>query len=259
MVPTFKMHGSKARTAAWISGFIPHKFGRWIEPFAGRGNVLFRIASSGHEFQQALLNDMNTAPFLTALRDQESFEFVDAPPIDKALWMRWRDSEPSPDRALAESYVARFGSSYSMGPNTAGAGSKNGHSRENTIRRMTAAQEILRRTDARITAHDYSVALRALDLREDDVVYMDPPYDVKQTVHYSGIDHDEFLDLASDLPCWVFISGYSTPRYEAFLSTWGRAARPRASVGKGASSTGKTGAKPKVEEILWWKSPGRHT
>lgn len=259
MVPTFKMHGSKARTAAWISDFIPQKFNRWIEPFAGRGNVLFRVASSGHEFSQAVLNDLNTHAFLTALRDQESFEFVDPPPIDKSLWIKWRDAPPSPERCLAESYVARFGSSYSMGPNTAGAGSKNGHSRENTIRRMKAAQEILRNKSASITALDYSVALRALDLREDDVVYMDPPYDVKQTVHYAGIDHDEFLDLASDLPCWVFISGYSTPRYEAWLSTWGRAVRPRASVGKGVASTGKSGSKPRVEEVLWWKSPGKHT
>ena len=250
MVPTFKMHGSKARTAAWISEFVPRRFGRWIEPFAGRGNVLFRIASSGHEFRQAVLNDANTAPFLTALRDQESFEFVDAPPIDKDLWKRWRDSEPSPERTLAESYVARYGSSYSMGPNTAGDGSKNGHSRENTIRRMTAAQEILRRTGAEITALDYSVALRVLDLSEDDVVYMDPPYDVKQSVHYLGIDHDELLRLAASIPCWVFVSGYSTPRYEAALSTWNRAVKSRSSTGKGLDGAKK---KPKVEEVLWWR------
>jgi site-specific DNA-adenine methylase len=115
---------------------------------------------------------------------------------------------------------------------------------------MTAAQEILRRTGAEITALDYSVALRVLDLSEDDVVYMDPPYDVKQSVHYSGIDHDELLRLAASIPCWVFVSGYSTPRYEAALSTWNRAVKSRSSTGKGLDGAKK---KPKVEEVLWWR------
>jgi site-specific DNA-adenine methylase len=215
---------------------------------------MFRVASDGHRFRSAVLNDINTAPFLEALRDQESFEFVDPPPIDKDLWLRWRDSVHSPERSLAESYVARFGSSYRMGPNTAGAGSKNGHSRENTIRRMKSAQDILRSKDAVITSMNYEDAIRSASPTHEDVVYLDPPYDVKQSVHYDGIDHDRFLSFVREIQSWVFVSGYSTPRYESALSGWNRETRIRSSVGKGASSVGKTGSKPKVEEILWWKS-----
>lgn len=255
MVPTFKMHGSKARTASWISGFIPDQFGRWIEPFTGRGNVLFRVASDGHKFRCAELNDINTHDFLVALRDHHSFEFVDPPPIDKDLWRRWKESAPSPERTLAESYVARFGSSYAMGPNTAGPESKNGHSRQNTIKRMTAAQEILRRTRSTVSSDDYADFLVKVSPTFNDVVYLDPPYDVQQSVHFKGIDHDRFLETIQSLKSWVFISGYSTPRYETALKGWNREVRTRASVGKGASSAGKTGAKPRVEEVLWWKPP----
>lgn len=259
MIPTFKMHGSKARTASWISSFIPNQFDRWIEPFAGRGNVLFRVASEDHKFRCAALNDMNTHEFLIALRDHPSFEFVDPPPIDKELWRRWSDSPPSPERTLAESYVARFGSSYVMGPNTAGNDSKNGHSRQNTIRRMLTAQDILKGKSATVSSDDYATFLERISPNKDDVVYMDPPYDVKQSVHFRGIDQDRFLEVAKTLDSWTFVSGYSTPKYETALSGWNREVRLRASVGKGAASIGKTGPKPRVEEVLWWKTPRSDT
>ena len=253
MTPTFKMHGSKARIAKWVVSHFPYHFERLIEPFAGRGNIFYR-AYQELDFEQVLLNDLNTAPFLIALRDYEGdWSFVDDGVIDREVWLKWRDSEPSPERALAESYVARFGSNYDMGPAKAGGDSKNGHSRRNTILRMSGAGSMLRAKKAQITQSDWHPFLTGLEITDQDVVYLDPPYDVPQNVHYAGIDQDLFLEVAKSLPCPVFISGYTSPRYEEALKGWRRETITRASVGKGVAHKGASGAKPKVEEVLWYR------
>lgn len=201
MIPTFKMHGSKARSAAWIVSLFPRKFDKWVEPFAGRGNVFFRMTASCN-FHEAHINDINTAKFLSGLRDYSGdYEFVDEGPIDKQLWLKWKDSPESVERTLAESYVARFGSSYKMGPNTAGGDSKNGHSRHNTILRMQSAKLLLSGTN--ITSLDWEDHLKSLDLTPNDVVYLDPPYDVKQNVHFDNINHGHFVEFIKTLPCNV--------------------------------------------------------
>ena len=250
MTPTFKMHGSKARTAPWLVNFFPQKFERWIEPFTGRGNVFFRTATSGLMFESACLNDIGTHHFLMALRDHAgNFDFVDNAPIDKTLWKAWMEAPESPEKHLAESYVARFGDTFKMGPNT--TCHRNGHSRENTIKRMKAARELLNEKHAMITNRDWEEFLKEIAPGINDVVYLDPPYDVKQSVHYAGINQDRFLSIVSELPSWVFISGYTSERYEKALHGWNRETRVRASTGKRQTD----GKKPKVEEVLWWRHP----
>lgn len=254
MTPTFKMHGSKARTAKWIASHFPTKFNRLIEPFAGRGNVFFRSCSEC-DFNSVVLNDTNTGPFLKALRDYKGdYSFVDAGEIGKVQWQAWRDAPPSHERAMAESYVARFGSSYDTGPTKAGGDSANGHSRDNTIRRFKAGGELLRQKDAQIFELDWKSFVSGLEIKEGDVVYLDPPYDVPQHVHYGNINHDELLEWCKSLACPVYITGYTSPRYESALADWNRETRVRASVGKGVASTGAKGFKPRVEEVLWWKN-----
>lgn len=174
MSPTFKMHGSKARVAKWVVGHFP-KFRRLIEPFAGRGNIFFR-ACTDCNFEEVLLNDLNSYPFLEALRDYSGdWSFVDDGVIDKEVWLRWKEAPPSYERALAESYVARFGSSYETGPAKAGGDSQNGHSKRNTIFRMQQAQKLLREKRAQISRMDWEEFLLGLDLGKEDLVYLDPP------------------------------------------------------------------------------------
>ena len=250
MTPTFKMHGSKARTAPWLVEKFPKKFDRWIEPFAGRGNVFYRAYTSELEFKSACLNDTGTHDFLRALRDYPGdWSFVDSEPINKDVWTKWKNAPISDERSLAESYVARFGDSYSFGPNT--TCHRNRHSRLNTIKRMQIAGEILRLKHAEIAGLDWLEFLQSVSPGPNDLVYFDPPYNVRQAVHYNGIDHKKFLQTCKELKSWVFISGYSSELYESELADWGREVRKRSSVGKACSG----GKKPLVEEILWWKAP----
>ena len=250
--PTFKMHGSKSRLAPWVVGHFP-KFRRLIEPFAGRGNIFFR-ACGDCSFEDVLLNDLSTHPFLEALRDYSGdWAFVDEGVLDKKVWEKWKTSPPSHERALAESYVARFGNTFSQGAALAGGDSRNRHSRKNTILRMQRGGELLREKNAQITGLDWAEFLLGLKLDSEDLVYLDPPYDVPQAVHYKNIDQDHFLEVAKSLSCQVYISGYTSERYEKALSGWGRDASIRTSSGKGSTKKGVSGGvKPLVEEVLWW-------
>ena len=129
----------------------------------------------------------------------------------------------------------------------------NGHSRRNTIKRMKEAQRLLQ--GAHIFRGDWKDFLSEVKPTEEDLVYLDPPYDVPQSVHFENIDHDDFLWTCKSLLGFIMISGYSTPRYEEALVGWNRASRERSSVGKGVASRGSSGTKPRVEEVIWWRDP----
>lgn len=69
--------------------------------------------------------------------------------------------------------------------------------------------------------------LRQLDLDEDTLIYVDPPYhpDTRRRARvyrhdYSVADHERLLECLVDLPCKVMISGYASPLYERYLRAW---------------------------------------
>lgn len=242
--PTFKMLGSKARTATWLMNFFPKDVNSYFEPFTGRGNVYYRWRYSGGNANNYYLNDLNLHNFLIALRDYSGdYSFVDEPPINKALWQKWKDSPDSFEKSLAESYIARMGNVYSMGPNN--TCSKNKHSRESTIKRMKFAKLLLKSTS--IQKLDWLDFLQSHTIKEDDFVYVDPPYNVKQAVFYDNIDHEQFLNYMNSLNCKVAISGYYSELYDSKLKNWKLYTRERSSTAKKVID----GKKKKVVEHLW--------
>ena len=63
--PTFKMLGSKARTATWLMNFFPKDVNSYFEPFTGRGNVYYRWRYSGGNANNYYLNDLNLCYFFS--------------------------------------------------------------------------------------------------------------------------------------------------------------------------------------------------
>lgn len=254
-VPTFKMLGSKARLATWIIDNVPNSnYHRWIEPFAGRGNVFFRAARSEDkiQFKYALLNDAYMAPFLTALRDQPDFQFVDHSPIDKALYTSWQSAPDSHEKALAESYVCRMGGSFAWNSGTNTTCDKNKHSRESTISRMQEAQRLLRSKNAMITSHNWDDFLIMVNPSADDIIYVDPPYNTNHKAPYPNIDHASLLDYLNSTPATVMLSGYDNPLYQTELkSRWCKINKMRSSTARAGKNVGII--KPRVKESLWIK------
>lgn len=57
--PSFRYMGGKARLASWLIGHFPKAGGRYVELFAGRGNVFFKARQS-LDFKEWTLNDLDT-------------------------------------------------------------------------------------------------------------------------------------------------------------------------------------------------------
>ncbi|HUW57522.1 MAG TPA: DNA adenine methylase, partial [Planctomycetota bacterium] len=74
-VPQFNYPGGKVRLRKWLVSMMPREGGRYVEPFAGRGNV-FWLAACCLKFQEWWLNDIYTKPFFDAIRD---VDVVDIP------------------------------------------------------------------------------------------------------------------------------------------------------------------------------------
>jgi DNA (cytosine-5)-methyltransferase 1 len=66
---TFRWPGGKAGLAPLIISHAPRSGRKFIDLFAGRGNVTFRAWFENLQFEQWILNDPLTTPFFRALRD----------------------------------------------------------------------------------------------------------------------------------------------------------------------------------------------
>jgi site-specific DNA-adenine methylase len=66
---TFRYPGGKAMFAAEIIKHIPRSGGKFIDLFAGRGNVFFRAAVEKLDYREWILNDSLTRPFLQAIHE----------------------------------------------------------------------------------------------------------------------------------------------------------------------------------------------
>jgi site-specific DNA-adenine methylase len=266
-VPTFKMLGSKARMAKWVLENVPDKeYKRWIEPFAGRGNVYFRaLHDKSVAFEQALLNDRYMIKFIEALRDVSDFSFVDPSPIDKSLYEKWRGMPKSRHRWLAESYVCRMGGSFvwgdetresweaqpgDPGPNT--TCSRNRHNKKGTEARMQAAHDLMSKNPPVTSDIEWETFLRIANPGPDDIIYCDPPYNTKHKVPYPNIDHEALLNFLDSTPATVLLSGFNNPLYDAWLQSpkWNKVERERALTA--GAVRGKK--KPKKLEVLWVKA-----
>ena len=102
-VPRFTYHGGKGKLARRICSLLPPTGKRFVEPFAGRGNIYFFVAQR-LSYQKFWLNDHYTFRFLTALRHSMDDEFKwtvpDRAEVNKEFFefLRKRAQERPPER-----------------------------------------------------------------------------------------------------------------------------------------------------------------
>jgi site-specific DNA-adenine methylase len=68
-IPTFPWDGGKSKLAPDILKFAPRRGQKFIDLFAGRGNIVLRAIHDGLDYENWVVNDILTAPFFRALRD----------------------------------------------------------------------------------------------------------------------------------------------------------------------------------------------
>ena len=210
--------GSKRLLAPQILQYIPRKFDRLIEPFAGMAAITIAVAKDGRT-EEFIINDLNR-PLLELLRavietPQEliysytkvwSEQFVyEKGSLEHYYEIREKfnlgDKSPANMLYLLARCVkgsVRYGSNgyFNQSPDKR----RNGTSPK-TLKSNIFAISYYLKNKTEYMSTDYREVIEKA--KPGDIVYMDPPYqgvsNVRDNRYYSGIDFNDFVDAIDDL------------------------------------------------------------
>jgi D12 class N6 adenine-specific DNA methyltransferase len=174
VIPSFAYPGGKARLRKHILTLLPPEGQRYVEPFAGGGNVFFAVATK-LKYRNFWLNDLQTCPFFIGLLMSWRYAIPDwrDPQWSKRMYARVKDRtrllQPAP---LLEPYLTFSGGSYGQAGRRNPCSSCGGVSQAGFEKNVRTAFQIMKYTQPRLTRLDYKAVLA--ECGRDDVVYLDP-------------------------------------------------------------------------------------
>ena len=204
--------GSKRVLAPQILQYMPHKFNRLIEPFAGMAAISIAVAKQNRT-QQYIINDLNS-PLVEVLRSviekpdellkrysalwNEQFEY-ELGSVEHYFKVRdeFNNGQQSAEYMLyllarCVKGAVRYGSNghFNQSPDKR----RYGTSPKSLKQNVNEISSILK-GKVLFYSKDYKDILDMA--RQGDVVYMDPPYQgvcsVRDNRYFSGIDFDDFV------------------------------------------------------------------
>ena len=204
--------GSKRILASQILNYMPHRFNRLIEPFAGMAAITIAVAKQKRT-QSFIINDLNS-PLVEVLRSA-----IESPSelVEKYSDL-WNKQLEYPNGSVEHYYKVR--EDFNNGQQTAeymlyllarcvkGAvryGNNGQFNQSPDKRRKGTSPTTLKKNVFEISgllkgktlfySEDYKVILDMA--RQGDVVYLDPPYQgvcsVRDSRYYSGIEYEDFV------------------------------------------------------------------
>jgi DNA adenine methylase len=210
--------GSKRMLAPQILSFMPRRFSRLIEPFAGMAAIT--IASAKQDRAKSyIINDLNeaiTSILQTAVESPEQLyreyeviwsEQFKYPDGHVAHFYKIRDEYNNGDISPAKMLYllarcvkgsVRYGSNgnFNQSPDKRRNGTN-----PKTLKRNIDAISYYLKGKSQFYALDYHEILEKS--RQGDLIYMDPPYqgtsNVRDSRYISGIDFDEFVEAIDKL------------------------------------------------------------
>jgi site-specific DNA-adenine methylase len=280
-IPRFAYHGSKGKLAKHIIPLLPPSGKRFIEPFAGRGNVYFRVAQE-LDYEEFWLNDQYTFRFFQALQhsmdDGVGWTLPDRSKIDKGFFEFLRQKageriqkenpqlgtsydrifrpvtqpggtkawvvEQYPPLFVIECFLSYSGGTYKSRMKGTSEGSV---SKEGFMNSVRLAYEIMQRTKPSVTYYDYKHVL--LECGPGDVAYIDPPYKDASVTAYSDktLDHGEMMQMLLNAKFKWVLSEYENEIYKPLTEKFGEPIRIKVPKAMGISRD----KQPIVVECLW--------
>lgn len=232
--PFLRWAGSKNKLMPELRKYLPDKPLRYIEPFMGSASLFFDIGPSS-----AVLSDINKdlVDTFCAVRDfpDSVYNYLNEMPKGKEAYylIRERDYSKKPVcvRAARFIYLNRFCFNGLYRTNNKGkfnvpyADSKTG--KLPTLEYLQSASVRLR--SAKILCMDFEEAL--MNIGENDFIYMDPPYAVKNSKIFHQYGPDSFgindltrlaamLDRINDVGALFVISYAFCPEALSFFDKW---------------------------------------
>ena len=210
--------GSKRLLASQILEYMPKRFNRLVEPFAGMAAVTIAVATA-HRAAEYVLNDINE-PIVRLLENvvtnpgqliddyakiwQQQFEF---PEGSVAHYYKVRDDFNKGDKCAANMLyllarcvkgAVRYGSNglFNQSPDKR----RNGTSPK-TLEANLYQISFCLNGHTQFRSQDYREVLE--NTQVGDIVYMDPPYqgvcNTRDKRYFSGIDYNEFVEAVYTL------------------------------------------------------------
>jgi len=283
-IPRFAYHGGKGKLAKRIVRILPPSGKRFVEPFAGRGNVYFHVAQR-LDYKEFWLNDTYMYRFFAALQHSMDDEMEWMPPdrsqVDKEFYdflkrksdkqidreksgggtrygriyrptvladgsKAWR-VEQYPPLFVIECFLSYSGGTYESGMK--GPSEKN-ISNKGFMKSVRLAHEIMQRTEPRLTNCDYKDVL--VECGPDDVVYLDPPYIKRKVSAYSAstLNHGEMVEILLRARFKWVLSEYEDEVYKPLTAEFGEPEKIKVPKDMGKVRDGK---REDAEECLWKK------
>lgn len=210
--------GSKRLLAPQILQYMPRRFERLVEPFAGMAAVSIAVAQR-QLAERFFVNDLN-APLVEILQAaietpadlvrsysdvwNEQFSYPDG---SVAHFYKVRDDFNAGDQSAANMLYllarcvkgsVRYGSNglFNQSPDKRRFGTK-----PETLKQNVYAISYLLKGRTDFSSTDYREVLR--NAKRGDIVYMDPPYQgvcsTRDNRYFSGIDFNSFVEAIDDL------------------------------------------------------------
>ncbi len=206
--------GSKRSLAPLVLRYFPNKFSRLVEPFAGTAAISIACAAKERAAYYWINDSNKPLADLLGLIINHPYELAD---FYQALW-----NKQSPDsiehyyrvreefngtgdprlllyllaRCVKGSVRYNADGLFNQSPDKRRFGTQ-----PQTMRENISGVSVLLKGKSIISALDYKDVL--INVNEDDVVYMDPPYQGvcgdRDSRYYSGVSYDEFVAALSEL------------------------------------------------------------
>ena len=276
--PVIKWSGSKRSQAENILTYFPKEIDTYYEPFCGGASVLRRLLSSDIKVNRYVCSDLNSG-----LIDLWN-EIINNPERVSSYYNRlWNELNQDDDKQRKKEYFATVRERYNrehnpldfmfiMRTTTNGMPrynrdgefnnsfhvTRNGIIPETLEKIIYEWSELLNKNKVEFMACSYD----EIKPKEDDFVYLDPPYANTKGMYYGTIDYDKLWNWLRNLPCkyalsFDGISGeedntWNVPkdvysRHEYLLS--GNSSFKR-TIGKSNDSNISTGMKALISDIV---------
>jgi site-specific DNA-adenine methylase len=204
----FPYSGGKMQLVKYIKPHMPPWGGIYCEPFAGLGNIFWKMPLTS-EYEHWRLNDIRTHIFFRALATHGHKVEVPARSHEEFLRQRAAFKLGDPTAILLGPYFSFNGGFYSKGERQ----DKGSITADSYERRLRMCQSIMTLTQPIITALDWKLVVA--DLGPEDFAYFDPPYAGCNVGSYRAddINHEELVEELLRAPYRWLLSEYEHPVY----------------------------------------------
>lgn len=245
-IPSYAYMGGKVRMRNWLIDHFPFTGNRYIELFAGLGNVYYAAANSLF-FSNWILNDKYTEEFFNGVKFADLSLLPERLTDEDEIFLPMQYENGTVQEKLIAKLLEH---KITLGGKGFKKGGYRTHMQGRYVQERFAHKIIQTRSllqKARLYFLHWEDFLKQITpkLHAEDFIYCDPPY-YDTTATYPNINHGKFISILTRLKCRWAISGYDSFMYRNFDYKNKYIKTRNREIGGSVNGGGES-----VDEVLW--------